>query len=299
MDVLSSAVQLKRQRARKGFHCALLILGLTPMGACGPAEEEVPDAPEHDIANAVGETMASVDEILSTQVTDLLRSQARACYETGNPFGTCVALASAGSSRTRNYEGCSVYQGAFSGSVSLVFSSTDCSLDSTGKSASWIPQLTIDGRNGDRSLTVSVDGGESGMVLTRGTSDGLYNLRVDGVRRQATRAGSVVLNHRFDSTTSLTVSGLSRSSRTMSSGVLTVTDALNGDFYELRPVGLTWAANCTCAVSGDWTGTRTTSTSEESSILIELTGCGSALVTEISGFSFSESEVQLDRCISF
>jgi hypothetical protein len=268
------------------------------MLACGKAEEELPDAPEHDIANAVGEVMASIDEILSTQLSDLSLLQARACYTDADPFGTCVALSGAASSRTRNYGGCSVYQGEFSGSVNLIFSSTDCTVDSTGKSVSWIPQLTIRGRNQDRSLTVSVDSGESGVLLTRGTSDGLYNVRIDGVRRQATRDGAVVLNHRFDSASSLVVTGLSRSTRTLGSGVLEVADSLSGDQYELRPESLTWGASCTCASSGNWTGTRVASGGALSYITVELMGCGEALVTEIQGVSFTESEVQIDRCIT-
>ena len=276
----------------------ILFLCVVTGSSCASEEVDPPDAVEDDLANAVGEVMSSVDESLLTQFSADSIPSARACFSSLDPFGDCEVSALGGALRTRDYASCTVNQGSFDGTVTLSFSASDCTLDSTGKSVSRIPSMTIEGRNGDRTLTVFVVSGSSGATLTRGTSTESYSLGVDGLVRTATRSGDLVLNQQIDTGSSLPVVGISRQGRTMNLGSLTVADSLTGDRTELEPSQLVWDSSCTCPISGSWSGETSHSTGATTYVIIEMTGCAQALVTRVSSGAFTETEVEMDRCDS-
>jgi hypothetical protein len=278
-----------------------LTLGLLVATSCGRGLE----LEENDIANAAGETMASLDEAAvgtanlqqnleekESSVPGIAEFSSTSCGFSGIDFTACSSGV-----RTRSWGGCTLIGATVEGTVTLTFSQSNCTMSSSGNSVTRTPNMTITGRRG-RTLTITTATGGSfqGQRITRGASAGTFTVEVSKLRRVATDATSTTtLNIESNTGTAMTMTGAIRTGRKLDGGTLIITDALNSQTYTLTPEAVTWDGTCNCASSGQWTGTvATTGSSTTSTITIRITACGSADVT-LNGVTTS---VTLDRCVS-
>jgi hypothetical protein len=272
---------------------SLLIFGFS---ACGSGLED-----QVEYAQAVGDVMSSMDE--SSGATDggfvqillpkrlladrgmldflIPEAQAASCFLSG--FSSCSSGV-----RSRNYEDCTFAGGrvSLSGSVTLNYSDSDCSMASNGDSVTRTADFTISARRG--SLTVTAPGG--GQTVARTTAG--FDYSVGGLKRVLKDSdGETVADVETRTLSAISVTGASRSSRVMTGGQLEIKNLTRGTTAVLSPSDLTWSSTCNCAVSGSLTGSSTgNETSDE--ITITITGCGTATVSS----GGKSEEVEFDRC---
>ncbi len=269
---------------------ATLGLVLLIAGGCAPATE----TGEDDIANTAGDVMASADEAATALSANAVRAQAFATCG----FGAASWSSCAAGMRTRTFEDCSVGLGTWNGSVILTFSQAACTMSSANDTVTRAPNFTITGRR-SRTLTLSTGTGGvfQGQRLTRGATAGTFSYEVSKIKRVATDAtGATTLDLESNTSTGITLTGLARANRTMDGGTLEITDALNTQTYTLTPEAVTWDGTCTCASSGRWIGSVSTtgSTADTTTVTVKITACGSADVT----LGDTTTSVELDRCLA-
>lgn len=286
---------------------------LMVLGGCGKSDS----ADIEETAQQVGDVMASIDEaggnssgsIAAVSVGEELgarRAFARvapsevrdswlASIFAPSAYATSCAFSSFSSCSsnviTRTWGGCTIGTATLTGTVTFTWGdgAASCTMSSSGHSVARDPSFTITGRRGG-TMTVSKTG-TVGQKITRGSSAGAFTFTNDGIRRVIASSGGETL---FDFTTSTTsaisVSGASRSGRSISGGALRVTNNASGVYCDFTPSSVTWSSGCNCPTSGSFSA----SCSDGKSASISLTGCGTA------DFTLGEDTQSLsfDRCYS-
>jgi hypothetical protein len=269
---------------------------------CGAGALEDSD----EVGHATGDVMASFDEggqggafaqapifhrpeygrpALWQEVRDLVSPSASAasCFTAASAFSAC-----SNGQKTRQFQDCSIGAATLSGSVTLAFSETACTMSQANDTVTRTADFTLTGPRAG-TLTVSTPGG--GQTITRTASGFTY--KVGGIERVATDTKGTKL---FDITTSTTadigVTGASRKERVMDGGTLHIKHNLANYTVDLTPKQVKWDGTCNCAVSGSWEGTVTTAAGKTEPFTIAITGCGKATVTAQT----KSKDVTLDRC---
>jgi hypothetical protein len=202
-------------------------------------------------------------------------------------FGSCTS-----NTLTRTYGGCTVGGGTFSGTVTLTWggTSSNCTLGAANDTITRVPNFTVTGRRG-ATLTVSKTG-SIGQRLTwvSGTgSSKVFSFSNDGIRRAFTASGTTLFDHTTSTVSAITVTGTSRSSRTLSGGTLRTTNNVSGLTCDFVPSSVSWSTGCNCPVSGSWSATCSDGTSST----LTHTGCGTANFT----LGADSTAVTFDRCL--
>ncbi|HVT05979.1 MAG TPA: hypothetical protein VHO67_00900 [Polyangia bacterium] len=237
------------------------------------------------IGAAVGEVMASADDAANgpPAAAGLTpAAQKAACY----PFAFSACNAGV---RTETLDSCTFGPATVDGTVTLTFSdTTGCSLAATGASVNRTAEFTVTGPYGG-TLTVTSPGG--GQILTR--TAGGFDFAVPGMERvlEGPR-GNRLFDIATQTTTPLSITGVSRADFTIVAGTLVVSHRLAGYNVALTPEDLAWKPTCTCAVSGKLTGKVSGGHADGKSVTVTLTGCGTADV-DVDG---DLEPVTLDRC---
>ncbi|MBM4377730.1 MAG: hypothetical protein FJ086_00250 [Deltaproteobacteria bacterium] len=281
-------------RAARLAPCLLLLLA----GACRPLSgEELAD-----VAQAVGELLASVDEASQGGgfAGPWLRRPAafepawherllQAAWPAAHAHATCAGLpfsACDGGVRERTLDGCYLGWGYLEGSVRLRFDDAACALGTTGAGVTRTSQVSL---RGPRAGTFLLDA-EGGGIRVERAADG-FTATVAGFRRRLLgEDGQATSDMRARTAEPLRLSGEARAGRTLSGGVLEVRDALTGTAVPLRAGELAWDENCNCASSGALSGAAS---GGRGVVQIELASCGKARVW-VDGAE--PAEVILDRC---
>jgi len=290
----------------------------------GCSKANVSDEVVDEIAQQVGDVMASMDEVggpagtLSQHQNSFLKMQdslephfslpgllpeahAASCLIDG-AFSMCSA-----STRTmqRNFHNCTLGLATFNGSVSLNWSGSGsgCSLGlpSSGGSITRVPDFSVTGLRGATLHVQLAPGAVFGQKLSYVAGSGVgpnaqFKFSSDGIRRVFTLADETPLIDLTTLTSSdLTLTGSDRADagrvRTLDGGVLKIKNNLSDFSCDFSPTQVKWTSNCNCPVSGTWQA----SCSDGTSSTIELTGCGSAQFT----FGAETQTVSFDRCVQF
>ncbi len=296
--------------------CGILLgMGLVAQGLFTGCANNVSTEGIDEVAQQIGDVMASVDEFgglngtLSQYQKSFLQMENRLDphFELPGILPNAFAASCAGgtfqgcnSQRTilKEFNNCSIGLATFDGSVSLTWggSGSGCSLGippSPGANITRSPNFSVTGLRG-ATLEVSKEGA-IGQRLTYETGLGpnaRFNLSSDGIRRIFKLSnGSRLLD--FTSSTlggqPLVLTGSARAGRKLSGGVLRVKNNMEDLYCDFSPTDVTWANGCSCPISGSWQATCSDGTSSS----IEITGCGSAEFT----FGTETQTIAFDRCV--
>jgi hypothetical protein len=289
----------------------VLILGLSLvlLGSCGKLQDSE-TANAEETAQQVGDVVASIDEAGGSSGTlaminhgaertlkrhgygpgtvDFLLPKAYAVTCGAGSFGNCSS-----NSIQRNFANCTVGEAVFSGTVTLTWggNSSNCSLAAANDTITRVPNFTVTGRRG-ATLSVSKTG-QVGQRLTWTSGSGnnkVFSFSNDGIRRVFTLpSGSVLFDHSTSTVQSITVSGTSRSNRTITAGTLRVANNVSGVTCDYTPSSVSWSSGCNCPVSGSWSA----NCSDGSTSTLTHTGCGTAEFD----LGSESTTVEFDRCI--
>lgn len=221
------------------------------------------------------------------KIQDVLIPQAWAASCSTTTFGSCSS-----NSRIKEFDGCTLARGAtITGNITLTFAGSDeenCLIPVNDDSVTRTPDFQIKGLRG-ATLKVGVNDGASGQTLTR-TGVNSFAFSNDGIRRTFTTGrGKKLIDILTETTSDITVTGSARNGRTITGGVLKVTNLINDNECDLSPTDIEWATGCNCPTSGSWSGTCTNGDEYSISFLGE---CGTAEIN-VNG---KVSEISLDRC---
>lgn len=304
------------------FILGALTLGILSTVACGK-QLQSEDAATQEAAQNIGDIMASIDEaggsnsngsyaLKEAQAAEKMfarlapkkslkevvlqksvpRAEAATCG--ASTFGSCT-----NNVITRNFNNCTLGNATLSGTVSLTFNdgntNNDCTVDSTGDSITRNPNFTVTGLYGGE-LTVSKTSSYGQKLTYNGGSSGsaTFTFENDGIRRAVTFASRTLYDSTTSTTGPLTLVGMTRAGRTLTSSGGAAVRVLNNETNvscDFVPSAVTWASTCTCATSGSWTATC----SDGKSATLNITGCGSGTYSIGGGTS---SDVSFDRCSS-
>lgn len=270
--------------------------------ACGRKNDE------EEVAQAAGDVLASADEGLEGGGLALLRApylnrpefRERTLFRTlvdaaipsAEAAGRCFTetfSACANGVRTRTFDQCTLGPSTLEGSVTLTFSdAAGCTVNDANESVTRAADFTLTGPRGG-TLKVSAPGG--GQKLTRGTDSWKYS--VLGMQRVAAdKNGKKLFDVSTKTLSDVTITGQNRANRVLNGGELEISHNLANYKVVLSPENLTWSSACNCPVSGKLNGTASGSVS--GSFVVEMTGCGTAKVTNDG----ETKDVTLDRCAS-
>lgn len=299
------------------FKALVLLLAAAILSGCGASETvqlgeaNVPT----EIANQLGDVMASIDEAgkgtatiahysplrdrypkSSAQVAlqntfNILFPHAEAAACGVAQFGSCSS-----NTLVRSFAGCSVGSYVLNGTVTMSWTGgSNCELSATSQAIRISPNYTVAGNNMTLTATKT---GTYGVTLTLTTSAAtrVMSYTNDGVRRVLTYSGTTLMDLNTSTTSPITVTGATRSSRILSSGVgaLQVIDNTSGESCTFQPSNVTWSStNCNCATSGQWTG----SCSSLGTYTMNITSCGVAALTYTQNGSIKNTTISLDRCL--
>lgn len=214
------------------------------------------------------------------------KALATAC--TGYGYDTCGTTTA--NKIVRTFNGCTVGNAIFTGTVILTWSgaSANCILGGTGDTITRVPSFSVTGLRG-ATLAVSKTGtyGQK-ITYTSAGSPRTFTFDSDGINRKFTLASGTVLLNQTTTATGISISGNVRTGRTLSGGLLTVTNNVTGDSCNFNPVAVTWTAGCNCPTSGTWNGTCTGG--KTSTVVIN--GCGTGTYSE----GTTSTTVTFDRC---
>lgn len=285
----------------------IFLLGVSMLiSSCGGSSSS--DQTNDETAQQVGDSMSSLDEMGGStgslallnmnsgsafaelnhspanklfEIFDLIAPVSAAACRTAATFSDCSS-----SSRTRTFSGCTIGSTTWTGSVALAFSDSSCSMSATSNSVARSPSLTVTGKSGG-TLTVSKTG-TVGQKITK-TGTGTFSFSNDGIRRVIADSNGTSI-HDFTTTTTsdVTVTGASRSGRTLNGGAFHIVNNLKSTSCDITPSDVTWTSACNCATSGTWAGTCTGG----KVFTISITGCGEATVTN----GTESAAVTFDRC---
>ena len=216
----------------------------------------------------------------------LPQANATSCYS-ASTFSGCSSNVI-----TRDFGGCTLGAATFTGTVTITFvdASDDniCLITGDSQTITRVPNFTVTGRRGAE-LSVKKTG-SVGQRITR-TAAGVFSFTNDGIQRKFTLpGGGTLLDYTSEVTSAITVSGNSRNGRTMSGGVLKVTNNVNGNVCSYTPSAVTWDSSCNCPVQGSWSGSCT----DGRETVLTIISCGQAnliLGEDSETFTF-------DRCNS-
>ena len=290
---------------------AVLVFFCVFFSACSNTPEgEIEDIEE--VAQQLGDVMASIDEfggdagtfaLLTTGASkNICRKEPKSAFDKIGIFflpkaqaETCAAAntfsSCSNNSITRDFAGCTVFGALFNGTVAYTFldAGTDntCLMAATGDSIKRQPNFTVSGRRG-ATLTVSATG-VNGQVLTKAGA-AAYTFSSDGIRRLFTAGGATLFDFTTATTADITVTGNNRNNRTLTGGVLRITNNLTAVTCDFTPSALNWSSSCNCPTSGSWSATC----SDGKSSSLTISGCGDG------SFSLGEetTTVTFDRCQS-
>jgi hypothetical protein len=294
----------------------LLSLVLAGGGLSGCANTNVSSEGLDEIAQQVGDLMASVDEFggsggtLSQYQKSFQKMEDRLDPHFTFPgllpdafAASCISAATFSGcnlgqrSVVKNFNNCSLGLATFSGSVSLTWggSGSGCSLGippSAGATITRVPEFSVTGLRG-ATLEVSKESPANiGQRLTYVSGLGAsaqFNVSSDGIRRVFTLPdGSRLLDFTSSTPEPLGLTGSGRTGRRLSGGVLRVRNNLEDFSCDFTPTNVTWSLNCSCPISGSWQATCSDGTSSS----INITGCGSAEFT----FGTETQTISFDRC---
>lgn len=279
--------------------------------ACGSigCRKMATDDDQEQIADSVGEAMASLDESVQgapaaalVPPVPMLRTPAelrapwwRRALDGVSPTAEAAACwpstfsACTGGTRTRTFDSCTLGIATLDGAVTLSFTRNAlCIVATAGDAVTRNADFTLTGPFGG---TLAVSSANGGQTLTK-TATG-FEYTVQGMKRVLTGPGGHTLFDVSTRTTSpIVITGSSRADLVIVSGTLEVSHNLAGYKVSLTPQNLAWSSNCNCAVSGSLTGTIAGGRLDGKSATVALTGCGQADLT-IDGDS---QNVILDRC---
>jgi hypothetical protein len=294
--------------------CVVVLASLFLLNNCAEDELNVDLA---EGAQQIGDVMASIDEAGgNTGSLALLHGQSKyfakkektlpgsailGIIDIFNPIQQAEATACKDATTfnsctnnviTRDFAGCTVGSATFTGNVTLSYNDagTDntCQLASTGHSITRVPNFQVTGRR-EATLTVSKSG-TVGQVITRGATANDLTFSNDGIRRVFSAAGEDLFDFTTLTTSNITITGAARNGRVLNGGNLRVTNNISNLSCNYVPTNVTWSSSCNCASSGSWTGTC----SDGKSSAVEITGCGSAIIT----MSDKSESLTFDRCYS-
>lgn len=288
--------------------CMVVTLALI-LTSCGKKGTTATTADIEEAAQQVGDVAASIDEAGGSGGSiammdhgfdrtlkrfregsvpiDFVIPTAYAASCGAGSFGSCSS-----NSVTRTFAGCTVGSGTFSGTVTLTWGggSSNCTLGASGDTITRVPDFSVSGRRG-ATLTVSKTGSYGQRLSwTSGTGTSrVFGFSSDGIRRVFTKAGLTLFDYTSMTPSAITVSGTSRSSRTMNGGSLRVTNNVSGLSCDYVPSSVSWSTGCNCPVSGSWSATCSDGTSST----LTHTGCGTANFT----VGADSTSVTFDRCL--
>jgi hypothetical protein len=299
----------------KNYFKIMMVLALMPwtMTGCSGDSNTVDD----EIAQQVGDTIASVDEAGSSSGTlayqkafektlhrlapaelkkpfwssDLLVDSAYgfSCLDTSS-WKTCTDNV-----RIHHLEDCMLGNASLTGTVTLTWggpTSTDCKLQGIGDTIARDPKFKGTGLRG-ATLEVSKTGTVGHLLTLKSINPDKFDLTTDGIRRVFTRAnGNIMFDFTNTTTSAITVTGATRANRVLNGGVLDVKNNLSGVSCDLTPTDVKWDRDdCNCAVSGSWSG----KCSDGKSKTIAITGCGTATI-QTGNDIHTRDDVIFDRC---
>jgi hypothetical protein len=280
-----------------------MAMALTAAGGC--RKMATGDDESGQIGNAIGDSMASLDESSSGGATTAMLPFRRVPAELkGSPWrrawDAVVPSAYAASCwtptfsacnagvRTKDYGDCSLGLATLSGTATLTFTQPACTIAADGDAVTRTADLTLTGLYGG-TLEVTSPGG--GQTLTR-TAAG-FNYSVGGMERVLTGPGGRKLVDIVTSTTApIVVTGSSRADLTIVSGTFVLDHKLAGYKVTLTADNLAWTSTCNCASSGTLTGMVAGGKHDGKSASVTITACGEAEVT----IDTETVSVMLDRC---
>jgi len=290
--------------SRRVFQGALA-LAITITAAAGCRKTAGGDDETGQIGNAVGDSMASLDESVSGGTTTAMLPFRRVPDELRGPLwrramdavvpsayaascGSTAFSACNGGVRTRDFGNCTLGLATVSGTATLTFTQPSCVVTAAGDAVTRTADITLTGLYGG-TLEVTSPGG--GQTLTR-TAAG-FNYSVGGMERVLTGPGGRKLVDIATSTTApIVVTGSSRADLDIVSGTFVIDHKLAGYMVTLTADNLTWTNSCNCASSGTLTGMVAGGKHDGKSASVTITACGEADVT-IDGVT---DAVTLDRC---
>ncbi len=272
----------------------ILIAALLCLAACEEAVD--PPTESEEIANAVGDVLASFDETseaaalalrpparvrppwpqrLSQWLLPVAHAHGGRCSE--EEFTRCRT-----GKRHRYLFACNIGAARLDGVVTIAYADEGCSLDDVGETATRTAEITLYGQKGKIELSAP-DGGQRVTRTERG-----FSYEVLGLRRLGTSGEQTLFDVNVKSLSPHEVTGASRADRVLSEGKLEISHALTGAAVTLEPRALQWDASCTCPVRGTLEGTN----GQGEKVTVELTGCAQATITTEG----SAEHVTLDRC---
>lgn len=281
---------------------------ITVLSGCNKNKDEATVTDITESGQQVGDVMASIDESGGNATGSISVHELESARRTFARWGatdqefslaqwlipeshaascsSAVFSSCSSGSRTKSLSSCTIGSATFSGSIDLTFSDNSCSMAANGATVTRVPNFTVTGRRGG-TLTVEKTG-TYGQRITKGTSS--LTFENDGIRRSFNISGQTLFDFTTTTTSPVTITGTSRSGRTLSGGSLRITNNSTSASCTISPSNVTYTSTCNCATSGTWSGTC----SDGSSFSMELSGCGSASLT----IGSESQSVTFDRCYS-
>ena len=293
------------------------VLAVTSMfliTACGSQEEASVDI-SSELANQVGDFMASVDESygstgsafnveqsmidsqlnsellflekisptpLSLQISRKLIPFANAASCFGQGFNCAAGV------NTRTFNSCTVGSATFTGSVAISWISSAACMEVAGaNTVRRNPNFSVSKGNATVSVYKTGTNGQE-ITWTNPSSPKTVTVTSDGIRRTATADGSTVYDVSTSTVGAMTVSGTTRVGRRITAGTLRFTNHLNGEVCDLTPSNVVWGSSCTCATAGSWSGNCTIN----GAFNVTVSSCGQGSVT----YNGQSRSVTFDRC---
>jgi hypothetical protein len=301
-----------------GFFTGAVALGaLSLFQACGPAVSDSATTTTDEVTevgNQISDVSTSVDEsggasgnlaafqramktyarispreFQRNGLADFLISRAEATTCSATTFSAC-----SGNQIVRTFGGCTTYDAIYRGTVTLTWggASAACHPTAAGDTITRDPEYTITGPKGGTFLVTK--SGAIGERITlsdfAATATRTQTFSSDGIRRVVkTPAGDTIYDYTHSTVSAVTVTGTSRTGRTMTGGTVRVLNNLTGSSCDYSPTAVTWTAGCNCPTSGSWAG----SCSDGRSSNLQITGCGTGSVT----LGSVTKTVRFDRCL--
>jgi hypothetical protein len=271
------------------------VLGASFLISCGDLPASLGTRP-NEAAHGVGYVMGTLDEMMQKTIeAQGAGASAGAASSCASVLSTCV-----GGKIDLSYEDCLVGPLKLKGLAELqFFGGSNCSLlNAVRRQAAY----SFTGRNSSRFEVSVFNAAEDGQTLTRSSSS-LFFYSIKNLRRKVLDSSNkVILDLTFsvEQSNPLIVtglaqnSGLGRKGRRLSGGPLKIKSQLDTSLeIVLNANALDWGENCTCPVSGSWSGSYADSERNEN-FSIEIKSCGVAEL-RLGG---EQSSFALERCLS-
>lgn len=295
---------------------AVLVSFILFLAGCNPQVADLEVYNEEQVANQIGDVMATIDEagkgsstIASyklesfnkfSQKNHISKKQQMASLFYAQPViaescGASQFSSCSSNSVIRNFNGCSVGGYTLSGSVSLNWTGgAGCVLSSTGQSILINPNYMVSANGLDVQISKVNSTGIS-LTWDSGTTGAkVFKYKNFGVRRSAVYNDKTLIDITTSTSSDITISGETRGARSAHGGSMQMTNNLTGEVCTVSPQNISWgSSNCNCATSGSWTG----NCSSSGNITLTLNSCGRATVTYIDAGTTKNKAVSLDRCV--